>query len=247
VHAVDLEMDDPAFHERLLRIDLVVDGHALLSVHDRPLPFAPALEQRLSRGTRLQPCDASSLLHVFLDSLLDHYAQLAARLERRLEALEDRLLREPGRRALGDTLRVKRRVQGLRRLVAAFDEPLTTPLAPDSPLSGRDDGGLAPFRTLNQRHDQLLQRIDRIRDLAAGSYDLYLSSVSFRTNEQLKVLTFLSAVLLPMSVITGISGMSFQLLVFTDERFGWMFYAALGGMGLITVGLLGYFRARRWL
>jgi Mg2+ and Co2+ transporter CorA len=54
-------------------------------------------------------------------------------------------------------------------------------------------------------------------------------------------------VLLPMSVVASIFGMNFHLRVFTEEQFGWLLYAALGGMGLITVGLLGYFRARRWL
>ena len=185
VHPVEPERDEAAPHGRLLRLDLVVDGNVLLSVHDRALPFVPALEQPLGTNTHLEPFDADSLLHVFLDSLLDHFAHLADELERRVELLEDRLLRDTGRQALGDILLLKRHVQHLRRLVAALDEPLTTLLAPDSPLSGRQGVALAPFQTLNQRHDQLLQRIDRIRDLASGSHDLYLSSVSFRTNEQL--------------------------------------------------------------
>jgi magnesium transporter len=92
-----------------------------------------------------------------------------------------------------------------------------------------------------------VHRLDWLRELGQGSYDLYLSNVSSRTNQQLKVLTFLSAVLLPMSTIASIFGMNFQVRAFTDETYAWLFYAALGGMALISMCLLAYFRLRGWL
>ena len=64
---------------------------------------------------------------------------------------------------------------------------------------------------------------------------------------KLKVLTFLSAVLLPISAVASIFGMNFQVRAFIDEQLGWLYYAALGGMGLIALGLLAYFRVKRWL
>ena len=86
--------------------------------------------------------------------------------------------------------------------------------------------------------------MEHVGDLATGSYNLYLSNISHRTNQQLRVLTFLSAVLLPMTVISGIFGTNFALA----EYQAWQpFYVMLAGMALITAGLLYFFRRRRWL
>ncbi|MGH2352612.1 MAG: CorA family divalent cation transporter, partial [Chloroflexota bacterium] len=81
-------------------------------------------------------------------------------------------------------------------------------------------------------------------DVVTGFYGLHLTNVSYRTNQELRVLTYLSAILLPMTVITGIFGTNFAL----TEYGRWEpFYVMLAGMGLVTAGLLVFFHWRRWL
>jgi magnesium transporter len=107
------------------------------------------------------------------------------------------------------------------------------------------------FRDLQSHLAGNIQRLDHMRDALTGSYNLYISNMSFRlsdlsyrTNEQLKVLTFLSAVLLPMTVITGLFGTNFAL----SEYGSWQpFYLMLAGMAVMSVGLLVFLRWRRWL
>jgi magnesium transporter len=77
-----------------------------------------------------------------------------------------------------------------------------------------------------------------------ASYNLYISNITFRTNQELRVLTFLSAILLPMTVITGVFGTNFKM---AEYEFFEGFYVMLAGMVLGTVGMLSFFKWRRWL
>jgi len=100
------------------------------------------------------------------------------------------------------------------------------------------------FRDLIQHVDNLLERLEHARDTVTGSYNLYISNISYRTNQELRVLTFLSAILLPMTVITGIFGTNFKM---GEYEFFEGFYAMMIGMAITTVGMLVYFRRRGWL
>jgi magnesium transporter len=153
------------------------------------------------------------------------------------------LLREPGRRALDDAILLTRHVQTLRRLVSPHCEALATLLAADvawlQPAAMETN-----FRDLLAQLRGLVDHLDHTRDMVTGGYTLYISNVSFRTNEQLKVLAVLSAILLPTTLITGLFGTNFKLA----EYDAWQpFYVMLVGMGAIAWGMLVFFRWRRWL
>jgi magnesium transporter len=83
-----------------------------------------------------------------------------------------------------------------------------------------------------------------VGDVATSAYDLYLSNMSYQTNQQLKVLTFLSAVLMPMTLIVGLFGTNFTLVEYDAPE---PFYVMLVGMGSLAAGMLLYFRYRHWL
>ena len=100
------------------------------------------------------------------------------------------------------------------------------------------------FRNLIGRLDNHVQRLDHARDVLTSAYSLYLANTGHRTNQQLKVLTFLSAVLLPMTVITGLYGTNFTMAEYSTWE---GFYAMLTAMGAIALGMLAFFAWRRWL
>jgi magnesium transporter len=223
-------------------LDLFVGRNFLVSLHGRPLPFLDELEERTATNPRLGPLDSAYLLYLLLDTLVDHYAREFAEVEDAVERLEEQLLRAPGREALNEAVRLKSHIHAFRRLVAPHRDAYTALVAADFPAHERAVEGY--FRDLLLQLGSLIDRMDHVGDLATGSYNLYLSNISHRTNQQLRVLTFLSAVLLPMTVISGIFGTNFALA----EYAAWEpFYAMLAGMAGITAGLLVFFRRRRWL
>jgi magnesium transporter len=228
---------------RVVEVDLLVGRNFLVSLHKRPLPFAEELVERTASNPHRSRLDSAPLLYVFLDTLVAAYVRQLDQVERRVERLQLELLREPGRRALDEAILLTRHVQTLRRLVSPHCEAFATLLTVDSPwlLPGTMETNL---RDLLSQLRSLLERLDHTRDMVTGGYTLYISNVSFRTNEQLKVLTVLSAILLPTTLITGLFGTNFKLA----EYDAWQpFYVMLVGMGVIAWGMLLFFRWRRWL
>ena len=212
VTGVAAEVHTPAGAEPVLvatPLDLFVGRNFLVSLHSRPLPFLEELEERTATNPRLGHLDAAYLLYLLLDTLVDHYAREFGEVEDAVERLEEQLLRAPGRDALNEAVRLKGHIYEFRRLVAPHRDAYTALAAADFPTHDRPVEGY--FRDLLVQLGSLIDRMEHVGDLTTGSYNLYLSNISHRTNQQLRVLTFLSAVLLPMTVISGIFGTNFTL------------------------------------
>jgi magnesium transporter len=228
---------------RVVEVDLLVGANFCISVHKRVLPFAAELEERTMVNPLRVWSNSSSLVYLFMETLVATYVRQLDHVERRVERLQLELLREPGRKALDDAILLTRHVQTLRRLVSPHTETISTLLAVESPwltLSTSETN----FRDLLSQLRSLVDHLDHTRDMVTGGYTLYISNVSFRTNEQLKVLTVLSAILLPTTLITGLFGTNFKLA----EYDAWQpFYVMLVGMGVIAWAMLLFFRWRRWL
>ena len=240
--AVEVETLSAPPRLSVIPLDLFVGRNFLVSLHERPLPFADELEERTATHPRLGRLDAAYLLYLLLDALVGHYAQEFAEVEDDLEALEEQLLRDPGRDALDHAVRLKHQIHELRRLIAPHREAFGVLVAGDYPPAERQVEGY--FRDLLAHLSGLIDRMDHVRDVVTGSYNLYISNLSHRTNQQLRVLTFLSAVLLPMTLLTGIFGTNFTL---KEYEFFEGFYVMLIGMTVISAGMLAFFRWRRWL
>jgi magnesium transporter len=209
-----------------------------------PLPFAEELEERLASNPHIGAFDAAYALYLLLDSMLDDYSQKFDHVEARAELLENHLIGRPGWGILADVARTKRYIQKLRRVLGPHRELFTTLTAPDSPVNFLPNVDVQVFRDLIGRLDGLLLRLDHVRDVATSAYDLYLSNMGYQTNQQLKVLTFMSAVLMPMTLVVGLFGTNFKLAAYDAPG---PFYVMLAGMGALAVGMLAYFHHRRWL
>jgi magnesium transporter len=248
--SVDHEAQPPAAGLSVVELDLVLGRWFLVSCHQRPLPFAEELEERTMTNVRLRRAESAYLLYLVLDTLIAHHARELDEVEDRVEHLEEQLLGEAGRGALTEAALLKRHVQLLRRIIAPHRETFGALVAADVPWIVQEGLELY-FRDLQSHLAGNIQRLDHMRDAVTGSYNLYISNMSFRlsdlsyrTNEQLKVLTFLSAVLLPMTVITGLFGTNFTLAEYNSAV---PFYVMLAGMGVMSVALLVFFRWRGWL
>ena len=228
----------------VIEIDIVVGQRFLVSCHRRahPLPFSQELETRIA-NPYIGQFHAAYLLFILLDTLVGHYAREFDEVENAVENLEERMLTEPGRDALDRTTLMKRHVLALRRLISPHREAFGVLIAADVPYIQQEDVEVY-FRDLLGHLDDFVDRIDHARDVLTGAYNLYISNISQRTNQELRVLTFLSAVLLPMSVVTGIFGTNFAL----SEYSSWQpFYLMLAGLACLALGMLIFFRWRRWL
>ncbi|MDQ7840374.1 MAG: magnesium/cobalt transporter CorA [bacterium] len=225
-------------------IDVFFGAGFVITAHSGAAPVLDEVRRRLA----LAPPDLRSkegyLLYTILDAVVDSYFPVLDALDDYVERLEDTLFKGPKQRTMDQLFAVKRALLHLRRVAAPQRDMMNLLLRHDSRLIG------APLRAyFRDIYDHLLritEQIDTHRDLLAGALDIYLSIVSNRLNEVVKVLTVITAVFASLAVISGIYGMNFERAY---PPFGWRygFITALGLMAASVLTMLAVFRRLRWL
>jgi len=225
------------------QLDLFVRANALVSAHRLPLPFAERVLARATQSPDLPRLDAAYLLYAVLDELIHHTERLAESQEDAIEAIEERALRNPGDGYLSDLLHLKRAVFALGRLVDQHREIFAAFLRPEFGLvAGREIETY--FRDLEARYDHLQNRFANAKQAVDGAFEVYVSHVAHRTNEVMRLLTVVSTVLLPASVILGLFGTAFEgVPLYTSTAFIVMVLL----IAAVTGSILVAFHRRGWL
>ena len=92
---------------------------------------------------------------------------------------------------------------------------------------------------------QLIDTVESYREIISGMFDIYLSSVSNKLNAVMKVLTIISTIFIPLTFIAGVYGMNFSFMPELKWKFG--YFVALGGMGIIALVMIYYFKRKKWM
>lgn len=188
---------------------------------------------------------AAYLLHQILDNVVDHYMPLVDDFDYLINDIEERVtaMRQNNTEVLGEIMDVRRAVARLKRISSRQLQVLYRMSHGEFPQIPPET--LPYYRDV---HDHLLRITDLsegYRDLVSGLFDIHFAVVANRTNDVMKTLAVISAVILPLSLITGIYGMNFKNMPELQTRFG--YYAALGAMLLIALLLILYFWRRGWI
>jgi magnesium transporter len=198
-------------------------------------------------GTSPVACQrgASFLLHQILDQIVDFYSPVLDDFDERIDQLEDNIfsLKQPSNEILEQIMELKRSVLRLRRISAKQMDILYRMSRGEVRLIPHD---MLPF--FRDIHDHLVRVTDlaeNYRDLISGSLEAYLSVVSNRMNEIMKVLTIFSAIMLPLTFIAGLYGMNFENL--PELHWKYSYYIVLAIMAVVAVGMLIFFWRRGWI
>ncbi len=205
--------------------------------------FAP-VRQRIRQGQgRLRTLGPDYLAYALTDAIVDNYFIVLEQVGTRIEELEDLLVERPHPQHLHAVHELKREMILLRKAVWPLREVVASLERTDSPLI--NDKINIFLRDLYDHTVQAIDAVESFRDLLASLQDLYLSSVSNRMNEVMKVLTIIATVFIPLTFLAGVYGMNFEHMPELRWRFGYL--ACWAAMVAIAVGLLAYFRKKRWM
>ena len=225
----------------MVPVDVVAAANLVMTVHDRPVAGFEHFVEHIHGDTRLGTLDAASFMTALLDSVLTIYLQLVEGVERRVDALDQQALRSRDTESyLNEVVVLRRRVALLRRLLAPLRVTLAPLGRPDLEIPGLGE----PWPGLMDRLERVIDTVENARELIIGSFDVFMARNAERTNDIMKTLTILNAVLLPAAVVAGVMGMNFGLGFFKNENNFWF---VIGAMLTLAVLILGFSRWRRWI
>jgi magnesium transporter len=210
--------------------------------------FEPVRKRLRNKGGRFRERGADYLLYALLDMVIDEGFPVLEAFGERIEALEDALLDEPGRETLNEIHEVKRELLLLRRMLWPQREVLNVLMREDSPLI--EEGTKIYLRDCYDHTVQIMDLLETYRDMTASMLDVYLSSVSNRLNEVMKVLTVIATLFIPPTFIVGVYGMNFDRKAgpLSMPELGWPYGYVLVWVVIVALagGLLVYFKRKRW-
>lgn len=227
------------------QISIFLGKDILISIQENPAKdiFEP-VRQRLRAGRGyIRKLGADYLAYALLDSVVDHLFPILECIGEALEELEDELLTRPNKGCVSRLHEYRRTLVHIRRAVWPERDLLGSML--------HDSSGLITDETkvfLRDAHDHAVRIIDLIesyRDIAAGLLEIYLSAISQRTNEIMRVLTVISAIFIPLTFVAGVYGMNFEHMPELHEW--WGYFICLIVMGGIAIFQVWFFKRKGWL
>ncbi len=250
------EFDDSAliitkmlyFDEEQSRIDaeqisLFLTRNNVLSFQERPGDVFDGVRERLRRKSgRIRQRGADYLVYTLVDSVVDSYFHILEKIGDRIDQLEAELITQPSPELLQQVHQMKGQLIFLRKTIWPMREQVAALLHGESSLFAESTNIF--LRDLYDHTIQVLDTVESFRETASGLVDLYMSSVSQKTNEIMQVLTIMASIFIPLTFIAGIYGMNFELMPELKWRYG---YPMVWGLMLLCgVGMLWYFKRKKW-
>ncbi|MBA3825541.1 MAG: hypothetical protein H0X24_16790 [Ktedonobacterales bacterium] len=225
-------------------LDLCVSRRFVLSAHRQPLPFGEQLWARALQNPDLVQRDPAYLLYLMLDELLIYDEDLNRHIQNQSELLEEQALSDVGDAFLEDLLHFKRYIFGLTELIDQHREVFTGFFRPDfSGVTGEEVEG--HFRDLQVRLAHLLSMLNAAKESVISAFNIYVSHMSHRTNQIIKVLTMVSTILLPATLIVALFGSSVQSEL-PGLRSMW-FWLMLGSIVALCGSIVVVFMRQGWI
>lgn len=205
--------------------------------------FEPIRERIRGNRGRIRKLGADYLVYRIMDAIIDNYFVILETFGQEIEQLEDKVVDRrapPVVRALhnsrNEMLLFRKMVWPVRELISGLQHT-------ESPLVKEDT--CIFLRDVYEHVVQVIDNAETLRELLASLLELYLSSISNRLNEIMKVLAIISTVFMPLTFVAGVYGMNFKFMPEIKSPYGYP--AALGVMMLIALGMLAFFRRRKWI
>ena len=226
------------------QVSLVLGPNFVLSFQENGADVFTSVRDRLRGGKgRLRQSGADYLLHALVDAIVDHYFEVLEVLGEKIETLQDLVVSDPKPETLHQIHALKRQLMFLRRAVWPLREAANNLSRSESPFL--HESTKIFFRDVYDHVVQIVDTIETLREMVSAGLDIYLSSISYRSNSVMKVLTIITTIFMPLTFIVGIYGMNFEHM--PELKWEWGYPLVLGVMVTIAIVMLGIFKRKKWI
>ena len=239
-----LYYDEKINETKAEQISLILGSNFVISFQENEGDvFDPIRERIRSDRGRIRKMGADYLAYALIDTIVDNYFIILEKLGEKIEDIEDELVTNPALETLQAIHSLKREMIFLRKSVWPLREVISRLERWESPLINKSLD--IYLRDVYDHTIQVIDSIETFRDMLSGLLDIYLSSVSNRMNEIMKVLTIIATIAIPLTVITGIYGMNFQFM--PELQWQWSYPLVLLAMLTLGILMIRYFRRKKWI
>jgi magnesium transporter len=241
VHGINYCIDSDVVETA--ELNLFVGRNYVVTSHDVPMRGISSMLERVRKDGRPMHRGADFLAHDFIDALVDNIMPTIDEMNDKSAIVETEAIQEPGKETLAAIMQLKRSILALERVMSPQRGIIDRLSRGEYALIG--ERARIYYRNI---YDHLL-RIEmltyNLRDVVDSTLSTYLSSVSNRMNEVMKVLTLIATIFIPLTFIAGIYGMNFANMPELQWRYG--YFGILIVMAVIGLFLAVYFKRRKWL
>jgi len=215
----------------------------VVSNHNTPLYSAEAIRQKVETDGRPMRHGADFLAHSLVDTLIDNVLPTIDKMSDVAQDIEEETIRNPQPPTLEAILKLKRSTVRVHRVMAPQREVINRLSRGEFPII-RTEAQIY-YRDIYDHLVRIEDLNQTIRDRADNALATYLSAVANRQNETMKVLSIIASIFLPLTLVAGIYGMNFDYM--PELKWEWAYFAVLGFMAVVIVGVIWWFWAKNWL
>ena len=226
------------------QVSLLVGEKQVIVFHEGRRVFLEPILKRLETGKgRIRKSSSGYLAYAIMDSIVDHYFHVLETMNSDIEELEDAIFNSPDRKLIQRIYQLKRQTMIIRRTIRPLQDIFNTLV--------RDDTDFFPasinlyLQDVQDHTILVLETLDSFRELLSSCLDSAMTADGNRMNEIMKVLTIIATIFIPLTFIAGIYGMNFEVM--PELKWPWGYPTVLGGMMVILIGMVIWFRRRNWL
>ena len=236
--------DEDQEEVRAEQISIILGPNFVLSFQEKVGDIFDPLRERIRNAKgRVRKMGPDYLAYALMDAIVDNYFTVLEKLGEKIESMEEELVTNPTPETLQTMHNLKREMIFLRKSVWPLREVVSRLERGESKLI--KDSTEIYLRDVYDHTIQVIDTIETFRDMLSGMLDIYLSSVSNRMNQVMKVLTIIATIFIPLTFIAGIYGMNFEFM--PELRWRWAYFTVLFAMVIVGIAMVAYFRRKRWL
>ncbi len=238
-----LTWDDEAQRIDVEQVSVLVGASYVLSFQERTGDVFEPVRIRLREGRgRIRKKGGDYLAYALIDAVVDNYFEVLEKLGDLAETMDQEVTEDPEPETMRRLHDLKRETLVVRKSVWPLRETTGGLMRSESALI--EESTRVFLRDVHDHAVYVIDTVETLRDAILSMKDLYLSNVSHRTNEIMKVLTIMASIFIPLTFLAGVYGMNFEYM--PELAWGWAYFAVLGVMAGVGLGMAAYFKKKGW-